>query len=335
MNIRDDFKSVEMLLGRLLQFSVAFEENKKDWSHFKNKEDFDEVYRLDWDLRNPLENIYRNGGDLANFMSSKLKEFNFPYLNPTLKGYVDSFNNGWIYQVEILKSDSQAAKDICKDLNHVPWAINQMIMLFDRQIELIIAVKHTIDSLKETDIYKWESGLAQQSFPIPEYNKILDCIHSIGKMFERLPSTYAGKDEESLRDHILVTLQGLVAGSATGESFNKRGKTDILVRNQSSSEFVGECKFWRGKVVFLDTITQLLSYLTWRDKNTGIIFFVPNHDFSAVLEKVTEYVSEHPQFLRETGVRDKAWHNFEFRMAENTSSVINVAIMLYHIPSSV
>lgn len=335
LEIRSDFSSVEVFLNRLLQFSGAFEQNNlRDWPHLKNNEDFKKIYELTWDLRAPLEHIYAEGRDLAVFMSSKLKEFNYADLNPTLKGFVDSFDGGWLHQIDLLRSDSQAAKDTCEKLEHVPWAIPQMIKLYDNQIELAVAVKHTIDTLKETDLYKWEGGQSQQTFPVPEYSKILECVHSIGQMFERLPSTYAGKDEESLRDHILVTLQGLVSGSATGESFNKRGKTDILVRNGGTNEFVGECKFWRGKAVYLDTISQLLRYLSWRDTNTAVIIFVPNNDFSSVLEKVAEYTAEHPQYIRATGIRDKTWQNFEFRMVEDASNIVNVAVMLYHVPPS-
>ena len=334
MSIREDFKSVEMFLNRLLQYSNAFEKNNlRNWPHLKNNEDFGEVYKLSFDLKRPLEKIYGDGRDIAVFMSSKLREFNYVDLNPTLKGYVDSFNDGWLYQLDLLKRDSQIAKDTCEKLEHVPWAVHQMINLYDDQIELLNAVKQTIEAIKETDLYKWENGQAQQTFPVPEYNKILECIHSIGKMFERLPSTYSGKDEESLRDHILVTLQGLVSGSVTGESFNKRGKTDILVRNGDKNEFVGECKFWRGRSVYLDTISQLLSYLSWRDTNTAVIIFVPNSDFSGVIEKVSEYTAEHPKFLKACGMRDKTWQNFEFRMTGDTSNVVNIAVMLYHIPA--
>jgi hypothetical protein len=38
------------------------------------------------------------------------------------------------------------------------------------------------------------------------YNYILQLIHDVGKEFERLPSLYAGKEEEHLRDHFLMML---------------------------------------------------------------------------------------------------------------------------------
>ena len=272
MEIRPDFKDVETLLQRLLQFASVFHNNNFDkWPHLKNREDFEHVYKLDWDLRKPLEKIYGDGRDLAVFMSRQLQTFNYPDVFPTLKKFVDSFDNGWLYQLDLLRNDSQKAKDIHASLENRFWSVDQMVNLYDSQISLLVDVNKTLDGLRESDIYKFESGNIQSTFPVPEYSKILACIHSIGKMFERLPSTYAGKDEEALRDHILVSLQSIVSGSATGETFNKRGKTDILVRSVDKNEFVGECKFWHGQAGFLETISQLLNYLSWRDNKTAVI----------------------------------------------------------------
>ena len=151
-------------------------------------------------------------------------------------------------------------------------------------------------------------------------------------MFERLPSTYAGKDEESLRDHILVTLGAAILGSVTGETFNKRGKTDILVRGADSNEFIGECKFWHGKEVYLSTISQLLSYLSWRDTKAAIILFVPNMDFGSVIRKIKEHTSEHPNFFRLVSESDETWQNYEFKMNEDSGRTVSIAIMAYHMP---
>ena len=73
METRNDFKSVEGLLHRLIQFASVFQENDNDrWSHLKNREDFDAVYGLEWDVRAPLESIYCDGRDLAVFIDSRL-----------------------------------------------------------------------------------------------------------------------------------------------------------------------------------------------------------------------------------------------------------------------
>ncbi|WP_442775096.1 hypothetical protein [Sphaerotilus montanus] len=269
-------------------------------------------------------------------MASRLIEFNHAGTFPTLKSYVDSFSGGWIDQIEILNNQSNQAKTIAASLANQPWAMGQMIALFDEQINLLQPIKQTIEALKQTNIYKWESGVQSNTIQTTEYPKILSCIHSSGKMFERLPSTYYQKDEESLRDHILVTLGAAIQGSPTGETFNKRGKTDILVRDTAGgNEFVGECKFWRGREVYLGTISQLLGYLSWRDTKTAVIIFVPNLDFGAVISKIKQYTAEHPNFIRLVSESDNSWLNYEFRMNDDPSRVVTVAVMAYHMPGSV
>ncbi len=333
MQIRNDFQPAALILSRLAEYAKVFAANNmQHWPHLKNNEDFKFIYPFSWEDRDPLEQIYRDGRDLAVFMSSRLIEFNYAECFPTLKSFVDSFRGGWVYQVDLLKDVSQVAKDKSKQLNNCPWAVGQMIDLFDRQIELLVAIGQCLDSLKQTDLYKWEGGHSQVTYQMPEYNRVLECIHSVGKMFERLPSTYANKDEESLRDHILVSLEAVVFGSATGETFNKRGKTDILVRGNSSNEFIGECKFWKGKEVFLETISQLLGYLSWRDTKAAVILFVPNKDFTSVIEKIRDDVVEHANYLCSISEIDETWHNYEFRMNEDNRRVVQVAIMLYHLP---
>lgn len=92
------------------------------------------------------------------------------------------------------------------------------------------------------------------------YNQILKLINDVGKNFERMPSVYKGKGEEDLRDHILMTLDpNFEFGSASGETFNKTGKTDIQLRYDSSVIFIAECKFWTGEKGFLNTINKLFN----------------------------------------------------------------------------
>ncbi|WP_077324758.1 hypothetical protein [Virgibacillus siamensis] len=123
----------------------------------------------------------------------------------------------------------------------------------------------------------------EPTLPDSTYLDILNIIHDMGKEFERKPSVYTGKEEEHLRDHFLMMLEPNFEGSATGETFNKTGKTDILLKHNSQNVFIGECKFWRGKKSLHDTISQLLSYLTWRDSKAAVIMFVKNKEFSTVL----------------------------------------------------
>ena len=164
------------------------------------------------------------------------------------------------------------------------------------------------------------------------YIEILQMIHDVGKEFERLPSIYAGKEEEHLRDHFLMMLEPNFEGSATGETFNKTGKTDILLRHESSNVFIAECKFWKGQKNFLATITQLMGYLTWRDSKAAVIMFVPNKEFTAVIETAKQCIDQHSNYLRSVSEKDETWLNYEFHLDGDRNRVVKIAIMFYHIP---
>lgn len=173
--------------------------------------------------------------------------------------------------------------------------------------------------------------------PVPtlnndEYIEILRIINDMGREFERKPSVYKDKGEEDLRDHFLMMLEPNFEGSATGETFNKSGKTDILLRYEGSNVFVGECKFWTGQKGLLNTIDQLLGYLTWRDSKAAIIMFVPNKDFTSVLKTAKDTIEKHPNFVKYKNKSDVSWGNYIFHTIDDKNNEIKVALMLYHTP---
>lgn len=150
--------------------------------------------------------------------------------------------------------------------------------------------------------------------------------------FERLPSTYAGKEEEHLRDHILLILEPNFEGSATGETFNKAGKTDILLRHEGKNVFIAELKFWHGKKAYLDTISQLLSYLTWRDSKAAVVVFVKNKEFSSVLETVKKITLEHDNCLGFVSEQEEGWFHYSFHINEDRNREVKLSVMLFHLP---
>jgi len=164
------------------------------------------------------------------------------------------------------------------------------------------------------------------------YQDILKLINDVGKEFERLPSTYSDKDEETLRDHILLMLEPNFEGAATGETFNQSGKTDILLRHDGSNIFVAECKFWGGEKAYLSTIDQLLGYLTWRDSKTAVILFVRNKDFSSVLTTIDEVTPKHNNYLKKLEQSDETWTNWLLHIPGDRNRAVYIAVMAYHIP---
>jgi hypothetical protein len=164
------------------------------------------------------------------------------------------------------------------------------------------------------------------------YNSILEIIQNVGKQFERMPSTYKDKEEEELRDHILLYLEPNFQGSATGETFNKKGKTDILLRYEGENVFISECKFWKGEKSFLKTIDQLLGYLTWRDSKSSITLFVQNKDFSKALGSMKAIIQTHDCFVKYVNIKNETWFNYLFHLPDDQNRNLKLAVQLFHIP---
>ena len=81
--------------------------------------------------------------------------------------------------------------------------------------------------------------------PDAEYDYILTVIDHMSQTIERSPSTFVQMKEEQMRDLILVNLNGHYEGDATGETFNAKGKTDILIRADGRNVFIGNANFGR------------------------------------------------------------------------------------------
>jgi hypothetical protein len=173
----------------------------------------------------------------------------------------------------------------------------------------------------------------EPTLDIENYRKILKIINDVGKNFERMPSTYRGKKEEDIRDHILMVLDpNFEYGSAGGETFNYSGKTDISLRHDSNVVFIAECKYWKGESGYLKAIDQLLSYLTWRNSKVAIINFVQNSEFTEVLNKIKKATEEHPNFLKRLSDNDENWFNYQFHLNGDRGRLLDMAVISYHLP---
>jgi hypothetical protein len=180
---------------------------------------------------------------------------------------------------------------------------------------------------------------ASSSFPATEwviedsiYEQILQMVHGGGVSMERHPKVYADKDEEGLRDHF-VTLLSPHFHSVTGETFNRTGKTDIMIRHDGKNVFVAECKFWKGIRAFYATIDQILGYLTWRDSKAAVVCFVPNKEVKPVLQQIESETAKHPCFVKYHSKKADGWYNFEFHLKDDTTRSVKLAILCFHFPS--
>lgn len=165
-----------------------------------------------------------------------------------------------------------------------------------------------------------------------EYDHILSIISNMVQVMERSPHAFSKMGEEDLRQHFLVQLNGQYEGQATGETFNYEGKTDILIRVEGRNIFIAECKFWKGPGVYLDTIDQILGYLSWRDTKTAIILFNRNKDFSAVLAKIPETTKSHSNFKREIDWSSETGFRYIFHQRDDKNREIIVTVIAFDVP---
>lgn len=166
-----------------------------------------------------------------------------------------------------------------------------------------------------------------------EYQNILDILHSMSLVIERNPKSFSSLNEESIRDHFLIQLNGHYEGGATGETFNTSGKTDILIREKDKNVFIAECKFWHGQKAFSESIDQLLSYLTWRDSKTALLIFNKNQDSVSVLEKMNETMECHPEHKKTEYYKNKnGYSRYIFVKNSEPGKEIIITTQLYDLP---
>lgn len=162
------------------------------------------------------------------------------------------------------------------------------------------------------------------------YEQILRVIFDTGRSMERLPSVYRGKQEEDLRDFLIMQLEPRFEGETTGETFNKGGKTDILVRHHKENVFVAECKFWHGQKQYLDAIGQLQNYLTWRDSKTAILLFVKGKSVQLVLDQLVTVTQSHPSHVETLSPTQEGWSRFKFALKEDPHRTFELAVLVFH-----
>lgn len=166
------------------------------------------------------------------------------------------------------------------------------------------------------------------------YQDIITTLNNVGRAIERKPSLYKGKGEEDLRDMFLLFLETRYESTtATGETFNKKGKTDILLRyaNDGSNLFIGECKIWKGTKVFLETIDQILGYLTWQDSKSAILLFIDNDNLDNVKNTVKSDIRKHSNFKT---IIQESDDSFSYSMCLQEDNTVNfgLEVIFFHLP---
>ena len=167
-----------------------------------------------------------------------------------------------------------------------------------------------------------------------EYQNILRIIENMSFVMERNPNVFSTAPEETIRDHYLVQLNGQYEGSATGETFNGHGSTDILVRSGNANLFIAECKIWHGQKQFTEAIDQLLGYVTWRDTKTAIIVFNRNQETTPVVETIETTIKAHGDYKRDAKLESPTRLRAVFGRRGDTAREIIITVIIVPIPKA-
>ena len=173
----------------------------------------------------------------------------------------------------------------------------------------------------------------EPTWAMDQYEHALNVIQQMTLVMERSPSAFSTMDEEALRQHFLVQLNGQFEGQVTGETFNLNGKTDILLREGSRNAFIAECKFWKGPKKFREAIDQLLGYTAWRDSKTAILVFNRGTSTSKVLEGIKEVCEAHSNLKRAIDWPHPSGYRYIFHQNGDRNREFLMTVLVFDVPA--
>jgi len=234
-----------------------------------------------------------------------------------LRQFVEQYQNR-------VKKDTELVESIIKK---IPYSIKRKDKI--KATPINIQIRRTI-----RPIYP---KMEERSEPYLEGDKVdsvIEIIKNAGKGFEVTPHVYSLLTEEYLRDIILGFLNAIFTLGATGESFVKKGKTDIHIIIDNGSLLTAECKKWDGAKLYSETIDQLFDYLIWR-QNFGILITLSDRaNFSDVIAKAKEVTLGHTT-IKNKEVRDIDESHFitEHKFPEDSAKAVTIHHLLFNLHS--
>jgi hypothetical protein len=172
----------------------------------------------------------------------------------------------------------------------------------------------------------------EPTWAMEQYEQALKIMQDMTLVMERSPDAFKTMNEEALRQHFLVQLNGQFEGKATGETFNMAGKTDILLREGERNVFIAECKFWKGSKAFGEAIDQLLGYATWRDSKTAILVFNRGTETSTVLAGIDATAKAHANFKRAVQWPHESGFRYVFHANGDINRELILTLLVFHVP---
>lgn len=167
------------------------------------------------------------------------------------------------------------------------------------------------------------------------FKQIVSLLQGFGNNLEKYPGIFSKLDhEEEFRAYFLPYLNSMSMNhSATGETFNKRGKTDFLIQDSEGNNiFIAEFKIWHGSSELQKAADQLIErYVSWRDEHTALIVINKNNSgFSDVVSSAIGALQAHDLCNSLIKQDSESSALFEFHNSEDRKKVINLELILFN-----
>jgi hypothetical protein len=176
---------------------------------------------------------------------------------------------------------------------------------------------------------------AEPVISMAAYDDILKVITSMVNVVERSPAVFRNMEEEDLRTILLVGLNGIYEGKATGETFNGVGDNDILIREGDRTVFIAECLMWKGTEYLRSKLDdQLFKYATWRDSKLAVLIFNRKKDFTAIIEKTKEACDRHPQKVTALPYQHESGFRYTFRRLDDAEKHFTLTVIAFEVPAN-
>lgn len=234
--------------------------------------------------------------------------------NDKLKKYIQNEINKLYDKVKI-KSELQEKTKKSKYLKIVPKE-TEPIKIIEKHIETNV----NINISKQANL-KSESMILEEN----SYLQIFNTLNELAIFAQRLPKSYIKLDEEDIRDQIINALNlKLKTATASGETFNVKGKTDIIIIDNKIIYFIAECKIWKGSALFKKAIDQLLSYISEDVYYSSLIIF--NKNKSLIDEVASNIIKSHKEFKN---MKNK--NRFIFKHPKKSQKELEISLIIFNI----
>lgn len=261
-------------------------------------------------IENEINNLEKNIGLRNNNVRTGNEK-----VNRELTTYIESFK-------ERIKNDMKFVSDL---IEKVP------INLTKREIGKVKPIDLRVKK-KISPIYPKAEKINEPYLEHDKVEAVIELLENQGLQFEVTPKVYSKLKEENLRDIMLSMLNSIFEGTATGETFVKKGKTDIHLIIGKGSILSAECKKWDGEKLYTKTIDQLFDYLVWRQNYGIIITFSEKKGFFEIIKKAKEASILHDTII-DKEVVDKDVNHFitVHRFREDRNKTVTFHHLLFNI----